>query len=116
MAPRLVRKLKAWARPGLTSNSALMTTVFALTQLVFLTLGTIFLKGMVHANGDITSSPYFQSFSFLIRIGHGFFCFPLLGLRIVKFPIRLIRVHLRPASLMSLGQFFQEYASLSLRV
>ena len=37
-----------------------MTTVFALTQLVFLTLGTIFLKGMVHANGDITSSPYFQ--------------------------------------------------------
>jgi len=110
MAPRLVRKLKAWARPGLTSNSALMTTVFALTQLVFLTLGT------VHANGDITSSPYFQSFSFLIRIGHGFFCFPLLGLRIVKFPIRLIRVHLRPASLMSLGQFFQEYASLSLRV
>jgi hypothetical protein len=56
------------------------------------------------------------TFSFSIRIGHGFFFSPLLGLRIVKFPIRLIRVHLRQASLASLGQFFQEYASLSLRV
>jgi ABC-type enterochelin transport system permease subunit len=37
-----------------------MTTVFAITQFVLLTLGTIFLKGMVNANGDITSSPYFQ--------------------------------------------------------
>src|SRR5271165_1025746 len=37
-----------------------MTTVLALTQLVFLTLGIIFLKGMVNANGDITSSLYFQ--------------------------------------------------------
>ena len=37
-----------------------MITVIAITQLVFLTLGTIFLKGMVNANGDITSSPYFQ--------------------------------------------------------
>lgn len=37
-----------------------MTTLLALTQLVFLTLGTIFLKGMVNANGDITSSLYFQ--------------------------------------------------------
>jgi hypothetical protein len=38
----------------------LMNTVLALTQLVFITLGTIFLKGMVKANGDITSSLYFQ--------------------------------------------------------
>lgn len=37
-----------------------MITVIALTQLVFLTLGVIFLKGMVNANGDITSSLYFQ--------------------------------------------------------
>jgi hypothetical protein len=37
-----------------------MITVLALTQFVFLTLGTIFLKGMVNANGDITSSLYFQ--------------------------------------------------------
>jgi len=37
-----------------------MTAVLALTQLVLLTLGTIFLKGMVNANGDITSSLYFQ--------------------------------------------------------
>jgi hypothetical protein len=37
-----------------------MTAVLALTQLVLLTLGTIFLKGMVKANGDIGSSPYFQ--------------------------------------------------------
>ena len=37
-----------------------MIIVFALTQFVLLTLGTIFLKGMVNANGDITSSLYFQ--------------------------------------------------------
>jgi hypothetical protein len=37
-----------------------MTIVLALTQLVFLSLGTIFLKGMMKANGDITSSLYFQ--------------------------------------------------------
>jgi drug/metabolite transporter (DMT)-like permease len=37
-----------------------MNTVLALTQLVFISLGTIFLKGMVKANGDITSSLYFQ--------------------------------------------------------
>lgn len=37
-----------------------MIIVIALTQLVFLTLGVIFLKGMVNANGDITSSLYFQ--------------------------------------------------------
>ena len=37
-----------------------MTTVLALTQLVFLALGTMFLKGMVNANGNITSSLYFQ--------------------------------------------------------
>jgi hypothetical protein len=37
-----------------------MITVLALTQLVFLTLGTIFLKGMVNANGDISSSLFFQ--------------------------------------------------------
>src|ERR1700747_2278750 len=37
-----------------------MIIVFALTQFVLLILGTIFLKGMVNANGDITSSLYFQ--------------------------------------------------------
>ena len=37
-----------------------MITVLAITQLVFLVLGTILLKGMVNANGDITSSLYFQ--------------------------------------------------------
>jgi len=37
-----------------------MITVLALTQFVFLTLGTIFLKGMVNANGNIASSLYFQ--------------------------------------------------------
>src|SRR4029077_20504583 len=39
-----------------------MITVLALTQFVFLTVGAIFLKGMVNANGDITSSFYFQFF------------------------------------------------------
>jgi hypothetical protein len=37
-----------------------MITVLVLTQFVFLILGTIFLKGMVNANGDISSSLYFQ--------------------------------------------------------
>jgi hypothetical protein len=37
-----------------------MTTVLAITQFVLLTFGTIFLKGMVNANGNITSSSYFQ--------------------------------------------------------
>ncbi|HXM03984.1 MAG TPA: hypothetical protein VN939_15335 [Chthoniobacterales bacterium] len=37
-----------------------MTTVVAITQFVLLAFGTIFLKGMVHANGDIRSSSYFQ--------------------------------------------------------
>ena len=32
----------------------------ALSQLIFLTLGTISLNGMLKANGDITSSLYFQ--------------------------------------------------------
>jgi hypothetical protein len=38
----------------------LMTIVLAITQSVLLTLGTIFLKGMVHANGDSRSLSYFQ--------------------------------------------------------
>lgn len=37
-----------------------MITVLVLTQFVFLILGTIFLKGMVNANGDISESLYFQ--------------------------------------------------------
>ncbi len=37
-----------------------MITVLVLTQFVFLILGTIFLKGLVNANGDISESPYFQ--------------------------------------------------------
>jgi hypothetical protein len=80
-------------------NQFLMTTVLALTQLVLLTFGTIFLKGMVNANGDITSSLYFQ---FLDKNWPWFFLFPLLGLCILKFPIRLIRVLLRQQLLASL--------------
>ena len=52
-----------------------MTTVFAITQFVLLTLGTIFLKGMVNANGDITSSPYFQ---FIDRNWLWFFLLPVI--------------------------------------
>jgi hypothetical protein len=51
-----------------------MITVLALTQFVFLTLGTIFLKGMVNANGDITSSLYFQ---FLDKNWLWFFLLPV---------------------------------------
>jgi hypothetical protein len=51
-----------------------MTTVLALTQFVLLTFGTIFLKGMVNANGDITSSVYFQ---FLNKNWQWFFLIPV---------------------------------------
>jgi hypothetical protein len=37
-----------------------MTTVIALTQLIFITIGVVTLKGTVNANQDISSSPYFQ--------------------------------------------------------
>jgi hypothetical protein len=52
-----------------------LTTVLALTQLVLLTLGTIVMKGMVNANVDITSSPYFQ---FLDKNWPWFFLLPVL--------------------------------------
>jgi hypothetical protein len=51
-----------------------MTTVLALTQFVLITFGTIFLKGMVNANGDITSSLYFQ---FLDKNWPWFFLVPV---------------------------------------
>jgi hypothetical protein len=51
-----------------------MITVFALTQFVFLILGTIFLKGIVNANGDIASSLYFQ---FLDKNWPWFFLIPI---------------------------------------
>jgi ABC-type enterochelin transport system permease subunit len=51
-----------------------MTTVLAITQFVLLTFGTIFLKGMVHANGDIKSSFYFQ---FLDNNWPWFFLLPI---------------------------------------
>jgi ABC-type enterochelin transport system permease subunit len=51
-----------------------MTTVLALTQLVLITFGTIFLKGIVNANVDITSSVYFQ---FLDKNWPWFFLIPV---------------------------------------
>jgi cytochrome bd-type quinol oxidase subunit 2 len=54
-----------------------MITVLAITQFVFLFLGTIFLKGMVNANGDITSSPYFQ---FLNKNWPWLFLIPVVGI------------------------------------
>jgi hypothetical protein len=53
-------KFQSGAYARQCNNQSIMIIVFALTQFVFLTLGTIFLKGMVNANGDITSSSYFQ--------------------------------------------------------
>jgi len=52
-----------------------MTTVLAITQFVLLTFGTIFLKGMVNANGNITASSYFQ---FLNKNWPWFFLLPVL--------------------------------------
>lgn len=51
-----------------------MTTVLAITQFVLLTFRTIFSKGMVNANGNITSSSYFQ---FLDKNWPWFFLLPV---------------------------------------
>jgi hypothetical protein len=53
-----------------------MITVLVLTQFVFLILGTIFLKGMVNANGDISASIYFQ---LLDKYWLWLFLLPLVG-------------------------------------
>ena len=78
-----------------------MTTVFAITQFVLLTLGTIFLKGMVNANGDITASPYFQFL--LIEMGSGFSFSRSFGPSMRKPPNGLIRGLLRLHWLASWG-------------
>ena len=37
-----------------------MVTAVALLQLAFLSLGTVMLKGIIHANGDVPSSVYLK--------------------------------------------------------
>jgi len=51
-----------------------MVTALTLLQLAFLFLGTITLKGMINANGKITSSVYFQ---FLAENWLWFFLIPV---------------------------------------
>jgi len=75
-----------------------MIIALVLTQFVFLTLGIIFLKGMVHANGDITSSFYYQ---FVDRNCLWFFLLPLVWVAFtqvsyqinqIPFTIRVARI------------------------
>ncbi len=66
-----------------------MIIALVLTQFVFLTLGIIFLKGMVHANGDITSSPYFQ---FLDRNCLWFYLLPLVWIAFTQVAHQVNRI------------------------
>jgi ABC-type enterochelin transport system permease subunit len=70
-----------------------MITVLALTQLVFLTLGTIFLKGMVNANGDIASSLYFQ---FLDKNWPWLFLLPLAWIAFAQISYHINKAPLTP--------------------
>src|ERR1700733_2853732 len=67
-----------------------MITVLVLTQFVFLILGTIFLKGMVNANGDISASIYFQ---LLDKYWLWLFLLPLAG---VAYTLLSYQVNKRP--------------------
>jgi hypothetical protein len=77
-----------------------MTTVFAITQFVLLILGTIFLKGMVNANGDITSSPYFQ---FLNRNWLWFFLLPIVWVIYAQFSYLIDKGPFTPSLARVLG-------------
>jgi hypothetical protein len=77
-----------------------MTTVFAITQFVLLTLGTIFLKGMVNANGDITSSPYFQ---FLNGNWLWFFLLPIVWVIYAQISYRINKGPFTPSLARALG-------------
>ena len=77
-----------------------MTTVFAITQFVLLILGTIFLKGMVNANGDITSSPYFQ---FLDRNWPWFFLLPIVWVIYAQISYRINEGPFTPSLARVLG-------------
>jgi hypothetical protein len=76
------------------NKQSIMTTVFALTQIVFLTLGAIFLKGMVNANGDITSSLYFQ---FLDKYWPWFFLLPVAWIGYTQMSYQINRGIFTPA-------------------
>jgi hypothetical protein len=77
-----------------------MIIVFALTQFVLLTLGTVFLKGMVNANGDITSSRYFQ---FLDQNWPWLFLIPVAGIAYTQVSYLVNRGPFTPAVARLLG-------------
>src|SRR5450631_1221447 len=81
-------------------NNSSMTTVFAITQFVLLTLGTIFLKGMVNANGDISTSPYFQ---FLDRNWLWFFFLPVVWVIYAQISYRINKSIFTPSLARILG-------------
>jgi hypothetical protein len=70
-----------------------MTTVLALTQFVLLIFGTIFLKGMVNANGDIRSSTYFQ---FLDSYWPWFFLIPVASILYLQISYQINKVPFTP--------------------
>ncbi len=77
-----------------------MTTAFALTQFVFIILGAIFLKGMVNANGDITSSPYFQ---FIEKYWPWFFLLPIAWIGFTQISYQVNKGILTPAIARIIG-------------
>jgi hypothetical protein len=81
----------------------LMNTVLALTQLVFITLGTIFLKGMVKANGDITSSLYFQ---FLDKNWLWFFLLPFASIAYTQISYQINKCPFTPTIAGIIGIVF----------
>jgi len=68
-----------------------MITVIAITQFVFLTLGVIFLKGIVNANGDSSSSLYFQfldnNWPWLFLVPVAWIIFTQISYQINRFPL-----------------------------
>ncbi len=68
-----------------------MTTVIAITQFVFLTLGIVFLKGIVNANGDSSSSSYFQfldkNWPWLFVVPVAWIVFTQVSYQIDRFPL-----------------------------
>lgn len=77
--------------PQNESHFSLMTTVIAITQFVFLTLGIVFLKGIVNANGDISSSSYFQfldkNWPWLFMVPVAWVVFTQVSYQIDRFPL-----------------------------
>jgi hypothetical protein len=97
---RVSPKFQSGASTSQCHNRSIMIIVFPLTQFVLLTLGTIFLKGMVNANGDISSSLYFQ---FLDQNWLWFFLLPVAWTAYAQVSYKLNKGPFTPAVARLLG-------------